>query len=71
MKGRVHSIISGLLILWSSSCVDRLILDTGVKTYPVVIDGFISDQPGPYLIKVTSSYDIQSKTQIRVPLAVN
>jgi hypothetical protein len=53
------------------ACVDRLHLDIGDQApYPVVIDGFISDQPPPYQILVTKAYDIQSKESPRERISV-
>lgn len=43
----------------SDGCVDRLNVDLGENAVlPVVIDGFISDQPGPYIIKIRRSFNI-------------
>jgi len=68
---RGTSLFSLLLILFCSACVDRIVIDTGtLSTYPVVIDGFISDQPGPYTIQITKAYDIESKQSIKTPINV-
>ncbi|HQQ98571.1 MAG TPA: DUF4249 family protein [Cyclobacteriaceae bacterium] len=61
--------ISIVLILLCAACVDRIIIDTGtVANYAIVIDGFISDQPGPYTIQVTKAFDIESKQSIKTPI---
>ncbi len=61
--------LSVLLILLCAACVDRIIIDTGtVANYAIVIDGFISDQPGPYTIQVTKAFDIESKQSIKTPI---
>jgi len=69
MRGQaLHSIV---LILSSAACVDRINIDVDTSTYfPVVIDGYISDQPGPYKIKITKAFDIQSKYSLREPVSV-
>jgi len=48
------------------SCVDRI--DFGVETkrdFPLVIDGMITDEPGPYVVKVSTAFDIDSKINFR------
>ena len=68
---RVRSVISILLILTVSACVDRINFDVEVKSnFPIVIDGHISDQAGPYTIKVSNSFDIDSKTTMKTPASV-
>lgn len=72
-RARGQFILSIFLILFTSACVDRINIDVGIKPFysvPVVIDGYISDQPGPYLIKVSSAYDIQSKVSTKRDLSV-
>jgi hypothetical protein len=60
-----------MLILLGTACVDRITFDTGnAGVFPVVIDGYISDQPGPYTIKVTKAFDIESKLSIKTPISV-
>lgn len=66
---RRFSPFSVLLILLCAACVDRIVIDTGsVANYAIVIDGFISDQPGPYTIQVTKAFDIESKQSIKTPI---
>ncbi len=68
---RSQSVISFVFVVLCSACVDRITIDTGtVSTYPVVIDGFISDQPGPYTIQVTKAYDIESKLSTKAPVSL-
>ncbi len=63
--------LSILLTLLGGACVDRLTFDIGGPSgYPIVIDGFISDQPGPYKIVITRSFDIESKESLKVPISV-
>lgn len=62
---------SCLLIVVCAACVDRINIPVPAPAaYPVVIDGFISDEPGPYLIKVTQAFDIESKSSFRIPISV-
>ena len=68
---RINTIASALLILIASACVDRLQFDI-VKSsdYGIVIDGFISDQPGPYTVKISKAFDIESKESIKTAVTV-
>jgi len=69
-RGRlsIGVILLGTLVM--DACIDRVNLDFPQQVYPVVIDGFISDQPPPYEVTVSKTFDIQSKTSLREPLAV-
>ncbi len=68
---RSNSLFSIIVILLCCTCVDRINFDVGVSsTFPIVIDGFISDQPGPYQIKISKAYDIESKQSLRAPISV-
>ena len=68
---RRHSILSVIAILSSAACVDRINFDIGSgDTFPVVIDGFISDEPGPYIIRVSKAFDIESKFSIKTPISI-
>jgi hypothetical protein len=65
------AIFSYFLILLCSACVDRISFDTEIPAaFPVVIDGYISDQPGPYTIKISKAFDIESKFSLRTPISV-
>jgi hypothetical protein len=58
-----------LLTCWA--CVDRINFDIGTsETFPIVIDGYISDEPGPYTIKISKSFDIESKQSIKTAISV-
>lgn len=58
-----------LLTCWA--CVDRINFDVGTsETFPIVIDGYISDEPGPYTIKISKSFDIESKQSIKTAISV-
>ncbi len=69
MRPRSHLPI--LLILLSVGCIDRINMDVELpEAYPVVIDGYISDRPGPYTVIVSKAFDIESKSSLRVRIAV-
>ncbi len=60
-----------IIILLIGACVDRIDFNIDEPTnYAIVIDGFISDQPGPYEINVTRAFDIESKLSLKTPLSV-
>ena len=55
-----------LLILLTAACVDRITFDAiESATYGMVVDGFISDQPGPYTVNVSSSFDPESTRNLK------
>ena len=69
----LHKILSSffLVLLFLFSCVDRI--DFGValdKDFPLVIDGMITNEPGPYVVKVSTAFDIDSKVNLRAEAAV-
>ena len=62
MKGA--SLPSVLLILITSACVDRINFDVpNGFAYGIVVDGFISDQPGPYTVKINTGHDLTDKIE--------
>jgi len=67
-----NSQFSILLIVLMSACVDRIDFDTGITTsFPIVIEGGISDQLGPYKVRISKAYDIESKYSIKTPIDVS
>ncbi len=63
--------IAYLLLMLSASCVDRINIYVGqTSALPLVIDGFISAQPGPYTVKVNSSFDTESSVYTRIAAEV-
>lgn len=65
-----RNILSIICILLLAACVDRIEFDD-IKpaNFPLVVDGFISDKPGPYTVKLSQSFDIDSKATIRIPVS--
>lgn len=54
------------LIATTFGCVDRVLFDVQIpEIYGVSIDGFISDQAGPYRVNVTRVFDTESKETLR------
>jgi len=66
------TIYAGLfLVMMSAACVDPLSFDVGdAKDYPIVVEGFITDEPGPYEVRVSSSYDVDSTVVKPAPIPV-
>jgi hypothetical protein len=68
---RAKPVVSILLILTVSACVDRLVYDIPkLGSYGIVVNGFISDQPGPYTVKISKAFDIESKESTKAPFSV-
>ena len=68
MRGR--ALYSIVLILSSAACVDRVFIDVGSgAAFGIVIDGHISDQPGPYRIEINSGHDLENRFD-RHPISV-
>ena len=52
---------SCLALLFLFSCVDRVDFDVKIdKQFPLAIDGMITNEPGPYVVKVSTAFDIAS-----------
>lgn len=68
MSGR--SVLSILLIILMGACLDRIFIDVGNSAISaIVIDGYISNQSGPYRIEIYSSHDLEDKLT-RLPISV-
>src|SRR6266705_2087200 len=68
---RLTYFISVISILLAIACVDRLSydIDKGVNR-GITIDGSISDQPGPYEVRIFNVFDIESKETRKTPITV-
>jgi hypothetical protein len=57
-------------LLMSAACVDRLSFENvgEVGADAVVVEGFITDQPGPYEIRISQAYNIDSTVVRRIPV---
>lgn len=61
-----------VLIVLCVACIDRIFFDVGTpETFPLAIEGFISTEPGPYTVKISRAFDIESKQSIKTPISVN
>lgn len=60
-----------LLLVLLFSCIDRLDFDVELPLgIPLTVDGNITNQPGPYRIKISSGFDTKSEVQQRVPISL-
>jgi hypothetical protein len=60
-----------LAIVITTGCVDRLSMDISADIgLRITIDGQISDQPGPYEIRINRVYDIEAKETWKTPISV-
>jgi len=59
-----------LILFISAACVDRIDINTGKGISPVVISGYISNQPGPYRIEVAKAIDIDAKLSVKNLISV-
>ena len=65
---RKYFAIVSVLIL--SACVDRIQFDIDLPpTLPVSVSGHITNQPGPYKVYLNSSFDIESKSNPKIPVS--
>ncbi len=67
----IKSLCQFLLVIFiSDGCVDKLNVDLGDRAIlPVVINGFISDQPGPYIVKIRKSFKIDAVGLYEPPIS--
>ncbi len=61
-----------LSLLLTIACVDRIDFDAGSGgDSQIVVDGFISDEPGPYTVRFTRSQNIDANLRIAPPFSPN
>lgn len=61
-----------VLLIFGGACIDKIDIETGTpETFPVTVDGFISDQPGPYEVKLNKAFDIQSKIAFKTAISAH
>jgi len=41
------------------------------EAFPLVVEGYISTDLGPYTVKISKSFDVESKQSIKTPISVN
>ncbi len=66
----VVRIFSLMLMIATGACVDRIDIDTDLSSgFPVAVEGFITDQPGPYRVELTKSFDMESKESMKAQIS--
>jgi Domain of unknown function (DUF4249) len=67
---RRSSILSIASILLASGCLDRINIETGyIGLNSIVINGYITNEPGPYQIAINMAFDIESKESFKNPIS--
>lgn len=62
----MKKLISLVSLMTAFGCVDRVFFDINIPNeYEISIDGFISDQEGPYRISVLRTFDTESRENLR------
>ncbi len=65
---RKYFAIASVIIL--SACVDRIQFDIDLpQSLPVSVSGHITNLPGPYKVYLNSSFDIESKSNPKLPVS--
>ena len=58
------------LVLCISACVDRIDIDTEITGgFPLAVEGFITDEPGPYRVEISRSFDMESKESMKTNIS--
>ncbi len=61
-----------MMILLMAACVDRVFIDIPVPdNFPLVVDGLITDQPGPYTVELTKGFYIESKSSVKTYISAS
>jgi len=59
------------LILLMTACIDRVYINVDKPSSQAIsVSGFISDQPGPYEVRIYNVFDIESKETLKTPVTV-
>jgi len=59
-------ICSLILMLSAAACVDRIDIDADIPgEFPLAVEGFITDEPGPYKVEISKSFDMESKESMK------
>lgn len=67
---RTRSILSTILILTAGACIDPVILDVGSAVLDtIVINGSITNEPGPYRVSINVAFDLNSEEGFRNPVS--
>ena len=57
-------------MLSTGACVDRIDIETDISGgFPIAVEGFITDEPGPYKVEISKSFDMESKESMKTPIS--
>lgn len=59
-----------ILILVSAGCVDRINFDLGPASSPLVVNGYITDEPGPYTVEVSRAIESDDRQSVKNRISV-
>lgn len=71
---RIRTLCGNVKLKWVivfialSSCVDRIDFDAPLAENQLVIEGMISDAPGPYTVKISRALNLDSDSSARIPV---
>lgn len=65
LRWRNYSLV---LIIILSACVEEITFDVPATESQLVIEGMISDNPGPYTVTVSKAFDLREDSLIRPPV---
>jgi Domain of unknown function (DUF4249) len=65
---KVLIFLISLKVLFFTNCIDKIDIDNGVVEKKLIVDGFISDLPGPYTVKLFNSLTYTS-SDITTPVS--
>lgn len=57
-----------LVVSLLTACVDRIKFDVPADDKFLVVEGLITDQPGPYVVKVSSSFNLDRDSYVNRPV---
>jgi Domain of unknown function (DUF4249) len=65
-----RNILTWLAFLFTiNGCVERIYFNIPGSQLEFTVEGMISDNPGPYFVKVTKGFSIEADTSLRVPIS--
>jgi len=66
----VSRLFVSILLFLPFACIDRIIFEIDLPpSFPISVSGRITNQPGPYKVYLTSSFDIESDVNLKTPVS--
>lgn len=64
--------INTIILLLFFSCVDRLSNEPSIENQEqIVVDGLLTDEPGPHTVRIFRSYNFYSNLQAKIPIPLS